>query len=86
MLQCCHRVYFLDEALLELGIFYHLFLGEAFYGVEGGGGGGLGGQQHVSESSLPDLPHTVKLVGVQNIPRLQFLAALQHYLILESIR
>jgi hypothetical protein len=76
----------LDEALLELGIFYHLFLGEAFDGVEGGGGRGFGSQQDVSESTLPYFAHTVKLIGVENIPRLQFLAALQHYLILESIR
>lgn len=40
--QCCHRINFLDEALFELWIFDHLFLGEAFNCVEGRWGGGFG--------------------------------------------
>jgi hypothetical protein len=74
-----HGVDFLDEALLELGVLDHLLLGEALDGVEGGGGGGLGRQQHVPEPALPDLAHAVELVRVQDVPSLQLLVALQHF-------
>ena len=70
MLQRGHGVYFLDEALLELGVLDHLLLGEALDRVEDGRTGGLGGQQHVPEAPLAYLPHAVELLAVQDVPRL----------------
>lgn len=84
MLECRHRVDLLDEALLELRVLDHLLLGQALDGVEGGRRGGLGGQQHVSETTLAYLAHAVELVGVKDVPSLQLLIALEHNLIGES--
>ena len=67
MLQRGHRVYFLNQALLELGVFDHLFLGKALDGVGDGGAGGFGGEEDVSEASLADFADAVELVGVQDI-------------------
>ena len=67
MLQRGHGVYFLDEALLELGVLYHLFLGEALDRVGDGGAGGFGGEEDVPEAALAYFADAVELVGVQDI-------------------
>jgi hypothetical protein len=76
-----HGIDLLDKALLELGVFDHLLLREALDGVGGGGGSSLGREQHVPEAPLADFPDAVELITVQDVPSLQFLAALKHYLI-----
>ena len=64
MVEHCHGVDFLQQEAFELGILDHLPLRNALDGIVGGGGGGLGGQQHVSESALAQPSNGVELVTV----------------------
>jgi hypothetical protein len=62
-----HGVDLLQEEALELRVLDHLPLGNALDGVVGGGGGRLGGQQHVPEPAPPQPADRVELVIIEDV-------------------
>lgn len=73
-----HCIDFLKQETLELWILDHFLLGNTLDCVARGGRRGLGDQQHMPETSLPQPTDGVVPVIIQNRLSLSLLSALQH--------
>lgn len=67
VVQHCHRVDLLQEESFQLWVFDHFALGDALDGVVRGRGGGLRGEEDVSEPALAQPPDGVELVTIEDV-------------------